>query len=156
MIEIPIPGFKDLEIKYLVLDYNGTIAFDGRLIDGLKERILALSEKIEIHVVTADTFGMAKKELKDLPVTLTIISEGDQDTKKMNYVWDLGPSFTACIGNGRNDQLMLQQSELGIVVIQDEGACTKLIVTADIACKDINSALDLFMNPTRLKATLRV
>ena len=32
MINIPVPGFKNLCIDHLVLDYNGTIAFDGKLI----------------------------------------------------------------------------------------------------------------------------
>ncbi len=30
-----IPGNDIIEIKYVVLDYNGTIATDGQLIDGV-------------------------------------------------------------------------------------------------------------------------
>ena len=37
MIEISIPGYKHLQLKHLVLDYNGTIALDGRLFDALDE-----------------------------------------------------------------------------------------------------------------------
>jgi hypothetical protein len=29
MIEIDIPGYKKLQLKNLVLDYNGTLACDG-------------------------------------------------------------------------------------------------------------------------------
>ncbi|HZK13262.1 MAG TPA: hypothetical protein VFC55_01990 [Desulfobaccales bacterium] len=31
MISINIPGFKELRLSHLVLDYNGTIAAQGRL-----------------------------------------------------------------------------------------------------------------------------
>jgi hypothetical protein len=42
MIEISIPGFGNLTIEHLVLDYNGTIAFDGELIDGVKDLLQIL------------------------------------------------------------------------------------------------------------------
>ena len=35
MITAEIPGWGSLEIKNLVLDFNGTIATDGRLIEGV-------------------------------------------------------------------------------------------------------------------------
>jgi len=34
MLETSIPGHKPLLLSYLVLDYNGTIACDGRLMAG--------------------------------------------------------------------------------------------------------------------------
>ena len=34
MIRIDIPGTGPVEIKRVMFDYNGTIAVDGRLIDG--------------------------------------------------------------------------------------------------------------------------
>ena len=37
MIKVSIPGFKSLSLKYLVLDYNGTIAIDGALVPGVKK-----------------------------------------------------------------------------------------------------------------------
>ena len=53
---IDIPGHIRLEIKHVVCDYNGTIAFDGKLIDGVREIINELSEYMEFHVITADTY----------------------------------------------------------------------------------------------------
>ena len=38
MIKIEIPGRETIEIEHVVLDYNGTIALDGRLIAGAAER----------------------------------------------------------------------------------------------------------------------
>ena len=43
MISVSIPGWKILQLSHLLLDYNGTIAFDGRLIDGVAERLTALA-----------------------------------------------------------------------------------------------------------------
>ena len=36
MIKIEIPNYKTLELEYLVLDYNGTIALDGEILDAVK------------------------------------------------------------------------------------------------------------------------
>ena len=53
MMEFDIPGFRRLQIRHLVLDYNGTIAVDGILLEGVGERIRALAEHLAIHVITA-------------------------------------------------------------------------------------------------------
>lgn len=63
MIEINIPGFGNLQLAHLVSDYNGTLAVDGKPLPGVSEALEALSSDIQIHVVTADTFGLAADEL---------------------------------------------------------------------------------------------
>ena len=68
MIEIEIPGFKKLQLKYLVMDYNGTLAIDGKLIEGVENRLYALADHLEIHVITADTFGLVKTYLENFPI----------------------------------------------------------------------------------------
>src|SRR5215469_12567905 len=78
MLAIAIPGFRDLVLEHLVLDYNGTLAIDGRLIPGVREALAALSDQVEIHVVTADTFGSAASELSGLSVKMTIIGREAQ------------------------------------------------------------------------------
>ena len=62
MIRIEIPGFKTVEIDNLVLDFNGTIALDGNLVDGVDGRLVSLSHLVNIHIVTADTFGLVQVE----------------------------------------------------------------------------------------------
>lgn len=155
MIEIQIPGYKKLHLEHLVLDYNGTMAIDGQLITGVKEALIDLSEKIQIHVLTADTFGKVKSEVKDIPCTLSILPEEKQDEGKLDYIKRLDPDATVCVGNGRNDRLMLKEAVLGIALIQEEGAAVETVLSADIVCSDIISALDLLNNPLRLVATLR-
>lgn len=72
MLEIIIPGFADLNLRYALIDYNGTLAVDGKLIDGIAEPLNALSEHLEIHIITGDGFGTAKAELIGINCILTI------------------------------------------------------------------------------------
>ena len=64
MMILEIPGNKKLNFSDIVLDYNGTLAVDGTLIDGVKDRLNRLSESFAIHVITADTFGQAAVNLE--------------------------------------------------------------------------------------------
>ena len=58
-MKIDIPGYKELELSCLVLDYNGTIALDGTIAPETKEAICRLSHTYSIYVLTADTHGTA-------------------------------------------------------------------------------------------------
>lgn len=107
MIDITVPGFTHLRIEHLVLDYNGTLARDGILLHGTKARLDQLSRQFRLHVITADTFGNVRSELAGLPCEITILPTEHQAAGKLAYVEHLGASRTACIGNGRNDRLML-------------------------------------------------
>jgi len=155
MIEVAIPGYKSVEIKHAVLDYNGTIACDGKILKGVREAFEILSDKLQIYIVTADTFGKAKNELSNMPVSLSVLSQSNQAGKKLDYINNLGAEFTVCIGNGRNDRKMLKKAVIGIALIQEEGASVDTLLAADIICKDILSALKLLVNTKRLIATLR-
>ncbi len=155
MIEIDIPGNKKFQFEHLVLDYNGTIAFDGALIDGVKACLRELSQLLTVHVITADTFGSVEKALKDIDCKLAVISLDDQDAAKLEFVEKIGCEKTVSIGNGVNDRLMLKASALGIAIVSKEGAALETLASADIVCTDIRSALSLLSNPLRLIATLR-
>ncbi len=155
MIEISVPGYKDLRLEHLVLDYNGTLACDGQLIPGVSRCLEGLAQDLEIHVVTADTFGKAQSQLEGLPCKLVVLPRDGQDVGKRVYVRQLGPERTACIGNGRNDRLMLKEAALGIAVVEEEGAAAETLMAADAVCPSILSAFALLTNPLRLVATLR-
>lgn len=154
MLTIDIPGWGSYPIRHLVLDLNGTLALDGGLIPGVMERIRDLTPKLDIHVLTADTFGNAAKVCHGLPVTLHIIPKEDQTRAKQKYLRGL-PLKTVAIGNGRNDMGMLVDAALGIAVMGPEGASTEAVRAADVVTMSINDALDLLIYPDRLKATLR-
>src|SRR6056297_2995337 len=154
-MEILIPGHGELKLKHLVMDYNGTLAIDGRLIEGVSKALNRLSEALSLHVLTADTFGIAKEELEGVACEVTILPGAEQQEGKLQFIKTLGAGQTVAIGNGRNDQLMLREAALGIAVILKEGACTETVTAADVVCPTIESALELLLNPLRLTATLR-
>ncbi|MGE5668315.1 MAG: HAD family hydrolase, partial [Betaproteobacteria bacterium] len=122
MLTAKIPGFGVLELEHLVLDYNGTLALDGRLLPGVRRRIGALARVLDVHVVTADTFGAVRRALKGMPCRIVVLGPARQDAAKARYVRALGARRTACIGNGRNDRAMLRAARLGIAVLGPEGA----------------------------------
>ena len=155
MIEVSIPDYGQVRLANLVLDYNGTLACDGALIEGVAERLSDLSRDLEIHVVTADTFGKAASGLSGLPCKLAVLGVERQETAKLAFIKELGSQSTVTVGNGRNDRLMLKEAALGVAVVQEEGTAVEAVLAADIVCPDILSALDLLSNPLRLVATLR-
>ena len=155
MIEVEIPGYRTLKLAHLVMDYNGTLAVDGHLENGVGEVLRHLAAQIEMHVVTADTFGLAGEQLKDLPVNLAILPPGGQDVAKRDMVGRLGCAATVAVGNGRNDRLMVAAAEVGIAVLLREGAAAETMAAADIICPGILPALELLLHPLRLTATLR-
>lgn len=156
MIEIEIPGFRTYKLQYLVADYNGTLACDGIPIPGVKELLEKLAEDLEIHVVTADTFGKVQKEMEDMPITVVVLPAEGQVESKQRYIKNLGSQACAALGNGRNDRLMLEEAALGIAIVGPECAAAETVGAADVVSRDIISALELMSNPLRLAATLRV
>ncbi|MFT3989842.1 MAG: hypothetical protein QM680_00390 [Luteolibacter sp.] len=155
MIDIDIPDFGAFSLKHLVLDYNGTLALDGHLLPGVREVLGALAPLLDIHVVTADTFGLAEKYLSSLPLALTVLPAGSQAAAKAAFVETLGAASVVAIGNGRNDRQMLAAAAIGILIIQKEGASAATLASADILSSNILDALDLLRHPKRFIATLR-
>jgi soluble P-type ATPase len=155
MMIFDIPGYIRLEIKHVVCDYNGTIAVDGKLIDGVCEIINELSKELEFHVITADTYGFVERELKNVNCKLVKISGQNQAQSKLEYVSGIGKDHTVCIGNGNNDRLMLKEACLGIALVQEEGACVETLLSSNVVCKSIIDAFGYFKEPKRLIATLR-
>lgn len=156
MIEVAAPGAELLRLDYLVADFNGTLALDGALLAGVAEALHSLGQRLEVHVLTADTFERAKEALAGVSCKLVVLSKDSQDSAKLGYVNALGAASCVCIGNGRNDRLMLASAGLGIAVIQGEGAAVETLLAAKVAVPNIGVALGLLLNPTRLVATLRV
>lgn len=155
MIKVEIPGWKNLQLAHLVLDLNGTIAFHGKIPHDLIDALNKLSEHLHIHVITADTFGLAEQELAALNGTLKVIGSGDQTAAKRAYVHQLGAESCVAMGNGRNDAQMLALAGVGVAIAGREGGAMESIRAADILCNDIMDALGLLLHPIRLKATLR-
>ena len=152
---IEIPGYKVLDLQYLVLDYNGTIALDGEVQETVKERLHKLSKELKIYVLTADTHGTAAKMCEGLPLEIMTFPSEAAMYEKQRILRSLGVKNCCAIGNGRNDILMCQEAALSIAVIEKEGACSRLLRETDITVTSIEDALDLLLLPKRIIASLR-
>jgi len=155
MHQIEIPNYKTITLEHIVLDYNGTIAKDGKLKSEVKNLLPQLCERYTVHVITADTFGSVKAELKGFEVTVTVLTTNDHTQEKATYIEELGKAESVAIGNGNNDSEMLKSAILGIAVIGDEGCATATLLQSDITTTSIEDALMLLLNEKRLVATLR-
>ncbi len=155
MLRLEIPGMEPLELRHLLLDYNGTVAFDGIVIDGVMERLERLSERLQVHVLTADTYGTVQQQCGGGFITVHVIGKERQDEAKRDYLHRLGAAHTFAAGNGRNDALMLSEAALGAALLQGEGASVKSVVAADLLFGSVNDLLDALLHPDRLVATLR-
>jgi soluble P-type ATPase len=155
MIRIPVPGRGSHDIENLVLDLNGTISVDGRIVRGVKEKLGELSGELEITVVTADTNRNAEGLLAGLPVLIHTIRENQENEQKLAVVLEKGKDNTVSIGNGSNDVSMLRESAIGICVLGREGASAEAMMASDVVVPSVNDALDLLLKPHRLRATLR-
>ncbi len=155
MVSLDIPGFGEVRIRHLVSDFTGTLSEDGKLCEGVRERLLSLSESLEIHILTADTFGTARAELEGINCRVYILSGSRHDRQKEAYVNELGPEQVFAMGNGKNDRLMLERARIGVAVCLREGCAVDAIRASDILVKSTVDALELLINPKRLKATLR-
>jgi soluble P-type ATPase len=155
MIKIDVPGWENMEIENIVLDLNGTIATDGEILPEVKQRVESLSEGVKIYVLTGDTYGTANDEIRDMKAELVKIAGEDTQKGKLYFLKSLDLEKTVAIGNGNSDLLILKEACLGIAVLGDEGIFTSTMKNSDLVVKNIYDALDLFLNPKRLIATLR-
>lgn len=155
MLEIKIPSLGHFSFKHIVFDFNGTLATDGHLPDAVKTRLETLSRKMEVHVITMDTYGTVAKQLQALPVQVAVLSSEKGTEAKGNYIKTLGSDTCVAVGNGSNDCKMLKEAMLSIAVVGREGLSQKALRDADLIFTSIDDVFDSLENPTRLAATLR-
>lgn len=155
MISVSVPGWGELEIEYLVLDYNGTCAFNGKLKEGVKEMLEKISRYIKVFIITSDTYDNVDREVNVLGFNVLKVKKEGSGAEKAKIVRELGPEKVVAIGNGANDAMMLREASLGIGVVGEEGCATSLIKESDFFVPDIVDALSIILHPERIVATLR-
>ena len=154
MLSVKIPGRDELMLSHLILDYNGTIAQDGEIIESIRPRLEELSKRLHICVITADTHGTAAHKCAGLPLevrTFPTVQVGEIKAQQARLL----SGGTVCLGNGFNDIQMFDACDLSICVMGKEGCCGALIRHCDIMVTSIEDGLDLLIKPDRLRATLR-
>ena len=155
MLEVDIPGFGPVRLRHLVSDFTGTLSVDGKLVPGVKELLNKVSESLEVHVLTADTFGKARSELEGVKCVVHILEGDNYDVQKEEYVDKLGAECVVAFGNGNNDRRMLKAARVGVAVCLKEGCSVDAASSANILVTSATDALELLLNEKRLMATLR-
>ena len=154
MLTIKIPGREEMTLRHLILDYNGTIAEDGAIIESIRPRLARLSESLSIYVITADTHGTAARRCQGLPLQVLTFPTTQVGEIKAREVKKLSGGVVT-IGNGFNDIQMSDAADLSICVMGKEGCCGALLNHCDVVVTSIDDALDLLIKTDRLRATLR-
>jgi P-type E1-E2 ATPase len=155
MIELTIPGRGPLRLQHLVTDVNGTLAVDGVLIDGLAKRIASLRDRLEIHLLTADTHGRQASIDEQLNLQAIRVRPGNEAETKAEFVRKLGAETVAAVGQGANDAGMLEAAALGICVMSREGVAVETMLAADLVVPDVFAAFEMLDKPVRILASLR-
>ncbi len=158
-IEVDLPCGVFYNLQNLILDLNGTMTVDGKWIDGVVERLQEIVKLLNVYILTADTNQTLAELTEPLAEKYMIrairLEPGRGDIQKLEFLRELGRENTVAIGNGCNDALMLKDAALGICVIGAEGASVNAMTSSKMVALNICDALDLFLKPSRLIATLR-
>ncbi len=155
MIELTIPGRGTIRLRHLVCDVNGTLAVDGVLMDGVGRAISSLRDRLELHLLTADTHRRQGEIDRQLGVRAIRIPPGDEAKAKADFVRQLGGESVVAVGNGANDAAMLYEAAIGIAVMSPEGLAADALHACDLVAPDILQALGWLDRPMRLVASLR-
>lgn len=154
MIAIQRPGQKPLEIEFILIDFEGTLASDRRVHPKAKDKINLLSKRTKIYILTGGEKEVVEETLKKVKTEIFYLTEGETSQRKVDLLRQLGATRTVAIGNGVDDIPMIEEAGLGICVIGKEGTSVEAMKKADVVVSNVLDALDFLLKPLRQKATL--
>ena len=154
MISIARPGQANLEIEFILIDFEGTLAQDRRVHPKAKDKINLLSKRAKIYILTKEEKNLVEEALKRVKAEIVSFMEGEASQKKLDFLRQLGATRTVVIGNGADDVPMIEEAGLGICVLSKEGTFTEAMKRADLVFINILDAFDFLLKPLRQKATL--
>jgi len=154
MISIQRPGMESLDIHFVLIDFEGTLAMDGRVHPKAKDKVNLLSKRATIYILTKSNREKVEETLTKMKVEILYLTEGDSSQQKLNVLQRLGSHQTAVIGNGLDDVRIMEQAGLGMCVIGKEGSSAEAMAKADLVVSNVLDALDFLLKPLRQRATL--
>ena len=154
MITIQRPGQESLEIDFILLDFEGTLASDRRVHPKAKDKISLLSKRTQIYILTKEGKERVEEVLRKVKAEVIYLTEGESSQKKLDLLRQLGATRAVAIGNGVDDGSMIEEAGLGICVLGKEGTFSEAMKKADVVFTDILDALDFLLKPLRQRATL--
>jgi soluble P-type ATPase len=85
-----VPGRTTYRLQHLVLDGTGTVAVDGRLVEGVAWWLAALRRSLEVHMLTADTRRRQQVIDAQLGMKAVRIALQNEAAQKASLVRELG------------------------------------------------------------------
>jgi len=117
MIFIQRPGQEPLEIEFILIDFEGTLASDRRVHPKAKDKINLLSKRTKIYILTKAEKEVVEDNLRRVKAEIYYLTEGEASKQKLDLLRQLGSSKTVAIGNGLDDVPMIEEAVLGICVV---------------------------------------
>jgi len=154
MLTLFRPGLEPLEVEFLFLDFEGTLATDGRIHPKAKDKINLLSKRIRICVFAKGDPAPPEKTFRNMKAEVVYLTGGSFAKQKLDRLQELGPGRTVVIGNGQDDGPVIEDAGFGICVIGKEGASGEAVRKADLVVTSLLDAFDFLLKPLRQKATL--
>jgi soluble P-type ATPase len=148
-----IPGAEDIEITAIVIDFNGTLAVRGEVVQGAAEKINQMKQLgFRIILVTSDQRGNAKAAAAKLGIEFV---EAKDAGAKEKFMLTLDSGKVAAIGNARIDTGLYKKAKIRVATLQAEGIHTGILPFVDMIVPSVIDALDLFMDADTFVATMK-
>ncbi len=147
MIAVLRPGHEPLEID--------SLAVDGRVHPKVKDKLNLLAKRVRICVLVEEQTEKVREVLRKVKAEIVSLSEGQASREKSRWLQELGAERTAAIGNGCDDEEILEEAALGLAVLSKEGTVASAVIKADLLFPSILDALDFLLKPLRQKVTLK-
>jgi len=154
MITIQRHGQEPIEIEFILIDFEGTLALDRRVHPKAKDKINLLSKRVKIYILAKGEKEVLEEVFKKVKAEVILLKEGEPSQNKLDLLQNLGPKKTVAIGNGADDVSMIEEAGLGICVISKEGTASEAMKKSDVVVLNILDALDFLLKPLRQRATL--
>jgi len=154
MIAIHTQGREPVEIEFMLIDFEGTLASHRRVHPKAKDKINLLSKRTKIYILTRGEKEVVTEVLKKVKAEVVYLTEGGASEKKLDLLRQLGPTKTVAFGNGVDDAQMIEEAGLSICIMSNEGTSVEAMIKADLIFTNILDALDFLLKPLRQKATL--
>lgn len=149
-----VPGEGEIELDTIILDLNGTLSVNGKIPEGVRERLQKLNDLgFKVILFTGDQRGTADELTRSLGISF---NKTKDTAEKEAAAKLLNNGKTVAIGNARIDIGTFKEARLKICVLQAEGMHTGILPLIDVIFTSINDAFDFLIDSDTFAATMRL
>ena len=96
MISIGRPGQGNLEIEFIFIDFEGTLASDRRVHPKAKDKINLLSKRTKIYILAKEEKKLVEERLRKVKAEIVYVTEGEASQRKLDLLRKLGAMQCRC------------------------------------------------------------